>query len=85
MRTKPPISAPELGLPNPIHHSPPAPPDFQGSTATEKGAYERGAQAGKREAADEKNPYREDSEEAKAYDHGYLDGQKIRSDDKPPA
>lgn len=80
----PPIPAPELGLPNPIQPVPIQPPDLEVAADTEKEAYERGAEAGKREDENEKNPYPEGSELAKAFEHGYLDGQKVLSQDKPP-
>ncbi|MBM7047877.1 MULTISPECIES: Sf3a2-prov protein [Rhizobium] len=82
--TIPPVSAPELGLPDPIQPLPNQPRDLEASDDTEKEAYERGAEAGKREEESEKNPYPEGSELAKAFEHGYLDGQKVRSNDKPP-
>ncbi|WP_120703786.1 Sf3a2-prov protein [Rhizobium jaguaris] len=50
----------------------------------EAAAYARWIEAGKRSGEPEENPYPEGSPEAKAFEHGYLDGQKIRSDDKPP-
>ncbi|SCB24269.1 hypothetical protein GA0061100_10529 [Rhizobium hainanense] len=39
-------------------------------------AYERGGGAGMREREDEENPYPAGSALAKAFEHGYLDGQK---------
>jgi hypothetical protein len=50
----------------------------------EAAAYACGIEAGKRQSEPEENPYPEGSPQAKAFEHGYLDGQKIRSDDKPP-
>ncbi|MGZ9718454.1 hypothetical protein [Rhizobium miluonense] len=77
-----PISAPGLGLPNPIQYYPYQSPLLPASES-EKEAYERGVKAGKREAENQKNPYPDNSEQAKAYEHGYLDGQKIRFTDIP--
>jgi len=57
--TTPPILAPELGLPNPIQPLPNQPLDLKASGDSEKEAYERGAEAGKREEESEKNPYPE--------------------------
>jgi len=90
--TSPPVPAPEAGLPNPIQPPSVEPPAISGENAgndagaedDDAAAYARGAEAGKREAAAEKNPYPEESSRAKAFEHGYLDAQKIRSDDKPP-
>ena len=39
-------------------------------------AYERGGEAGMREMEGEENPYPVGSALAKAFEHGYLDGQK---------
>lgn len=39
-------------------------------------AYERGGKAGMREMEGEENPYPVGSALAKAFEHGYLDGQK---------
>ena len=50
----------------------------------ESAAYARGIEAGKTQEKPE-NPYSEGSVEAKAFEHGYADGQKIRTDEKPPA
>ncbi|MFJ6324824.1 MULTISPECIES: Sf3a2-prov protein [unclassified Rhizobium] len=47
-------------------------------------AYERGADAGKQRHPKEGNPYPEGSGAAKSFEHGQLDAQKIRSNDKPP-
>ncbi|NLS17465.1 hypothetical protein HGP16_12950 [Rhizobium sp. P40RR-XXII] len=74
------VPAPELGLPNPIQYYPHQLPPLAPSES-EKEAYERGAKAAKDEAENKKNPYPENSELAKAYEHGYLDGQKIRFTD----
>ncbi|MDL2402583.1 Sf3a2-prov protein [Rhizobium mayense] len=90
--TSPPMPAPEAGLPNPIQRPSVKPPELDRKNLEndadpeddDEAAYERGAEAGKREAAAEKNPYPEDSSRAKAFEHGYLDAQKIRRDDKPP-
>ncbi|AYG62659.1 Sf3a2-prov protein [Rhizobium jaguaris] len=90
--TSPPVPAPEAGLPNPIQPPSANPPELDrenlGNDADaedgDEAAYERGAEAGNREAADNKNPYPEGSSRAKAFEHGYLDAQKIRRDDKPP-
>jgi hypothetical protein len=78
--TLPPIPAPEAGLPNPIQPPPAKPPKI--GIDDDATAYERGAEAGKRETIADKNPYPEESSRAKAFEHGYLDAQKIRSDDK---
>ncbi|AYG70247.1 MULTISPECIES: hypothetical protein [unclassified Rhizobium] len=75
-----PVCAPGFGLPNPIQHYPQQLPPLAASES-EKEAYEEGIKAGKREAEDKKNPYPASSEQAKAYEHGYLDGQKIRFED----
>ncbi|MDE1996619.1 MAG: Sf3a2-prov protein [Rhizobiaceae bacterium] len=83
---------PDMGLPNPIQPQLPDMPDFtgiekpkgSGSDDVEIEAYERGVAAGKRENEAEHNPYPDGSDEAKAFEHGYLDGQKIRSDDRSP-
>ncbi|MFS8055330.1 Sf3a2-prov protein [Rhizobium sp. BR 317] len=88
--TSPPVPAPEAGLPNPIQPQSPEPPKIDnvgngtGAEDDDEAAYARGVEAGKRETEAEKNPYPEGSSLAKSYEHGYLDGQKIRSDDKPP-
>ncbi|WFU11503.1 Sf3a2-prov protein (plasmid) [Rhizobium sp. CB3090] len=81
----PPFPATEAGLPNPIQPPSAEPPKIDGGAQDDdEAAYERGVEAGKKESKAEKNPYPEESSRAKAYEHGYLDGQKIRSDDKPP-
>ncbi|WP_037150538.1 hypothetical protein [Rhizobium freirei] len=72
-----PVFAPGLGLPNPIQYYSYQSPRLPASES-EKEAYERGVKAGRCEAENRKNPYPDDSEQAKAYEHGYLDGQKIR-------
>ncbi|MQB44882.1 Sf3a2-prov protein [Rhizobium sp. ICMP 5592] len=77
-----PTPAPETGLANPIRL--PAVDPSQINADDEEAAYNRGAEAGKRENDTDKNPYPEESSRAKAFDHGYLDAQKIRSSDKPP-
>ncbi|MBB3424645.1 hypothetical protein FHT85_001619 [Rhizobium sp. BK312] len=69
--------APAFGLPNPIQYFPEPSPRLPASES-EKEAYEKGVKDGKCDAENKKNPYSEDSEQAKAYEHGYLDGQKIR-------
>jgi len=74
-------AAPTLGLPNPIEHRAHEPPHLDASVV-EKEAYERGVTAGRTEAK-ETNPYPEDSVQAKAYEHGYLDGQKIQLGNAP--
>ncbi len=71
------VFAPALGLPNPIQYYPEQAPRLPASE-TEKEAYEQGVKAGRCEAETSKNPYPDDSELAKAYEHGYLDGQKLR-------
>lgn len=71
------VFAPALGLPNPIQYFPEPSPRLPASES-EKKACEKGVKAGKCDAENRKNPYSEDSEQAKAYEHGYLDGQKIR-------
>lgn len=78
--TTTPIFAPALGLPNPIQYYPDQSPRLPASES-EKEAYEKGVEAGKCEAENRKNPYPDNSEQAKAYEHGYLDGQKIRCTD----
>jgi hypothetical protein len=90
--TLPPVPAPEAGLPNPIQPPSVEPPaiaresaaDDAGADDDDAAAYARGAEAGNREAEADKNPYPEESSRAKAFEHGYLDAQKVRSDDKPP-
>ncbi|NTI64953.1 Sf3a2-prov protein [Agrobacterium rhizogenes] len=80
--TLPPIPAPETGLPNPLQPPSVGPPKI--ARDDDSTAFARGFEAGKREAATDKNPYPEESSHAKAFDHGYLDAQKVRSNDKPP-
>jgi hypothetical protein len=80
----PPIPAPATGLPNPIQPMPNAPPPMGDGQEADAGAYEKGAEAAKQSKEDAENPYPEGSTRAKAYEHGYLDGQKIRDDEKPP-
>ncbi|MFT4183163.1 MAG: Sf3a2-prov protein [Rhizobium sp.] len=76
-----PAAASHAGLPNPLQ-----PPLVKlPRVETEDDAYAKGVEAGKKESIAEKNPYPENSSRAKAFEHGYLDGQKIRSDDKPPS
>ena len=70
------VFAPALGLPNPIQYYPEHSPRLPASES-EKEAYEQGVKAGKCEAENRKNPYPDNSEQAKAYEHGYRDGQKI--------
>lgn len=55
----------------------------ENETHTESAAYARGVEVGKSETKPE-NPYPEGSVEAKAFEQGCADGQKIRSDEKPP-
>lgn len=71
------VPAAELGLPNPIQPDAQKAPQL-GSMETEQEAYDRGVQDGKRAAKMQENPYPEGSTPAKAYEHGYLDGQKIQ-------
>ncbi|NLS20009.1 hypothetical protein HGP16_26075 [Rhizobium sp. P40RR-XXII] len=52
------------------------PPCSQVSDETTREAYERGGAAGIQEKEDEENPYPEGTLLAKAFEHGYLDGQK---------
>ncbi len=73
--------APALGLPNPIQYYPEQPPRLPASES-EQEAYETGVKAGRCEAENGRNPYPANSAQAKAFDHGYLDGQKIRCTDK---
>lgn len=75
------IPASGLGSPNPIEHHPSNPTDLV-ATDAEKEAYERGVRAGQEES-NQKNPYPENSVQAKAYDHGYLDGQKMQLGNTP--
>lgn len=65
-------------LPDPIKAGMIGPPDLEASDGAAKEAYERGGDAGMREMVDEENPYPEGSALAKAFEHGYLDGQKAR-------
>lgn len=51
-------------------------PYFPTCTKSEISAYERGWEAGNVHSRTEENPYPNDSVEAKAFEHGYLDGQK---------
>ncbi|MGG6894806.1 MULTISPECIES: hypothetical protein [Rhizobium] len=53
-------------------------PDLKVSDEAIREAYERGGDAGMREKEDEENPYPEGSVLAKAFEHGYLDGQKAQ-------
>ena len=93
-----PIPAPDAGLPNPIQPLAPKPPHLVhvdaknpndpdtpdlGQAGSDAGAYARGAEAGKKDAGDGK-PHHNETEQSKEFEHGYLDAQKIRSDDKPP-
>lgn len=91
-----PIPAPDAGIPNPIqpvaqkppqlvdvdakHPNDPDLPDV--GEAHDAGAYARGAEAGKKDAGD--GTPRKEVEQSKEFEHGYLDAQKIRRDDKPP-
>ncbi|NLR97224.1 hypothetical protein HGP17_10295 [Rhizobium sp. P38BS-XIX] len=68
------VPATELGLPNPIQPNAQEAPRL-GSVDTEREAYERGVEDGKR-ARMQENPFPDGSSQAKAYEHGYLDGQK---------
>jgi len=47
-------------------------------------AYERGANAGKKNDQQQANPYPDGTHAAKTFEHGQLDAQKVRSSDKPP-
>ncbi|SCB39598.1 hypothetical protein GA0061100_1202 [Rhizobium hainanense] len=51
-------------------------PCSQASDEATREAYERGGVAGMREKPGEENPYPIGSLLAKAFEHGYLDGQK---------
>lgn len=51
-------------------------PCSQASDEATREAYERGGAAGMRDKHDEQNPYPAESVLAKAFEHGYLDGQK---------
>jgi len=64
--------------PDPIGAEVLGPPDLKVSDEAAREAYERGGEAGMRDVADEENPYPERSVLAKAYEHGYLDGQKVQ-------
>ncbi|NTF44393.1 hypothetical protein [Rhizobium rhizogenes] len=50
----------------------------------DKTAYERGADAGRNTDSQPANPYPDGSDAAKTFEHGQLDAQKVRSNDKPP-
>lgn len=65
-------------FPDPIGTRVIGPPDLKASDEAAREAYERGGEAGMREVADEQNPYPERSVLAKAFEHGYLDAQKVR-------
>ncbi len=65
-------------LPDPIKAGAFAAPDPETSDGAAREAYERGGDAGMRETEDGENPYPEGSVLAKAFEHGYLDGQKAR-------
>ncbi len=52
-------------------------------TAHEK-AYDAGASAFAKGRGHEANPHGCDTAECKTWEHGYLDRQKVRSDDRPP-
>ncbi len=54
------------------------PPDLLTSDEASRQAYERGGEAGMRDTQDEENPYPEGCVLARAFEHGYLDGQKAR-------
>jgi len=54
------------------------PPDLVTSDEASRQAYERGGEAGMRDRRDEENPYPEGGVLARAFEHGYLDGQKAR-------
>jgi hypothetical protein len=53
-------------------------PDLKASDEATREAYERGGEAGMRDVTGEENPYPERSVLAKAFEHGYLDGQKVQ-------
>lgn len=74
------IVPPDLGARHPDATSMGAigPPDLATSDEASRQAYERGGNAGMREKQDEENPYPEGCVLAKAFEHGYLDGQKAR-------
>ena len=65
-------------LPDPTSAGAIGPPDLETSDVVSSEAYERGGDAGMRETQDEENPYPEGCVLAKAFEHGYLDGQKAR-------
>ncbi len=54
------------------------PPDLVTSDEASRQAYERGGEAGMRDTQYEENPYPEGCVLARAFEHGYLDGQKAR-------
>ncbi|MBB5577246.1 Sf3a2-prov protein [Rhizobium paranaense] len=54
------------------------PVNLKVSDGAAREAYERGGHAGMRETECEENPYPEGSKLAKAFEHGYLDGQKVQ-------
>jgi len=54
------------------------PPDLATSDEASRQAYEHGGEAGMRDTHDEENPYPEGCVLARAFEHGYLDGQKAR-------
>ncbi|NTF46141.1 Sf3a2-prov protein [Rhizobium rhizogenes] len=58
--------------------------DAKHTRKSNAGAYERGAKAGKQKNPEDGNPYPEGSPAAKSFEHGQLDAQKVRSNDKPP-
>ncbi|MDE1992642.1 MAG: Sf3a2-prov protein [Rhizobiaceae bacterium] len=83
------LSIPEIGMVVPIQ-PPGLPPDDVGNDETiesnfaddEVQAYELGAASGKADSVAVKNPYPDGSKLAKAFEHGCLDGRKIRDNDK---
>ncbi len=54
------------------------PSKLSGDNGAFRDAYERGGEAGMHEMEGEENPYPAGSALAKAFEHGYLDGQKAR-------
>lgn len=84
-----PVPAPATGLQTPIQPMPLQPPlarsrNSDRSHTSERAAYENGAKAHRSGRGSEHNPHPEDSERSKDWEHGYLDSQKIRGNDKPP-
>lgn len=91
-----PIPTPQSGLPNPLQPEAQSPPKLDADAkprhgrpqakdppAGEKSDYDRGAEAGKDKKPGQQ-PEADEERPSKSFEHGYLDAQKVRSDEKPP-